>query len=227
VVIEWGMHRAYRIVRHRVSSNARWSDMVRECGCDRPGGKLFCPNERSLREWIRTSLCRVVTWRSRTSENNSLVARTVRSKASILKSGSRKSRGIAGSVLTARSVGCETAKFLVLSRTNLTHLVHRIVRFQWRTKPDEGGGIAASSSEDSVPSRLFPSCLSNLRSDLMRSVLSLFEAGNEREPQPGFERVELVTAGNQRGRASRPVVGDDFGAAKLLLALGKIREDQR
>jgi hypothetical protein len=227
VVIEWGMHRAYRIVRHRVSSNARWSDMVRECGCDRPGGKQFCSNERSLREWIRTSLCRVVTWRSRTSENNSLVARTVRSKVSILKSGSRESRGIADSILTARSVGCETAEFLVPSRTNLTHLVRRIVCFQWRTEPDEGGGVAASSSEDSVSSRLFPSCLSNLRIDLMRSVLSLLEADNERIPQPEFERVELVTAGIQGECASRPVTRDDFVAEILLLARGKFGEDQR
>ena len=62
-----------------VSSIVRWSDMFGECGFDRPGGEEHLySNERSQREWIRTSLHQVLTWRSRTSENSSLVARTVR-----------------------------------------------------------------------------------------------------------------------------------------------------
>ena len=78
VVVEWGMLRACEVVRHRVVNRTVvrhvWGVWLRS-----PGWGRTSQLERTKpREWIRTSLHQVLTWRSRTSENSSLVARTVR-----------------------------------------------------------------------------------------------------------------------------------------------------
>jgi len=78
VVVEWGMLRACEVVRHRVVNRTVvrhvWGVWLRS-----PGWGRTSQLERTKpREWIRTSLHQVLTWRSRTSENSSLVARTFR-----------------------------------------------------------------------------------------------------------------------------------------------------
>lgn len=195
--------------------------VVEVSGFDRPSRKYPFSSERSWREWIRTSLCQAQACHSRTSENDSLAVRPLRSRPSILKSGFATTSEIAETFLTARSVGCVAAKFLVLSRTNRGLLIPLPFRPSRRkVMGDEKSRIVACSSEDAIPSPTFPSRPPNLNTNT---------APCSSRPrwvrQRVIERSNHYLPGQVRERASRTTVEHWCGNGIRQLARGKMRED--
>ena len=203
--------------------DVEWLDVVEVRGFDRPSGEHLYSNERSRREWIRTSVCQARACHSRTSENDSLIVNPVRSRSSILKSGVVTASEIAESSLTARSVGYEAAKFLVLSRTNLALLIRFLFRPPGRKKMGGKSRVAASSSEDEVPTHTFASRPHNL--NVTRTELIPSRAGTDWRLQVAISKSHRCLSGQWRERVSRSITGRDSSKRNRLLARGNMGED--